>query len=476
MEGVLILSLFAFSKGGNNMIDHEALVDISNNLTLATQVSEEIYRDMVPALADAFSSFTDSAMKLSVTYKNLEKQLDKVNKELEIKNQQLNESLQEKERLENYLRSILESMNSGIIAVDLDGSITMFNKAAQDFWGIPASDAIDKKYQEVINKEDSILLNTLKTLLPYSKEEVIHSPQKGTLNLESSTTLVRDEENNQVLGALEVMVDFTEWRKLEEQVQRVKTLAAMGEMAVSIAHDLRNPLAAIQLLAETLQNGELPQQERHRVASDIITGVHSMNKTVSNLLTLTRPVTLHLQVVNIARLLDDALLLCDYALRQNKIQVIKDYPKWGLNCEVDTEQFRQVVLNLILNAVEAMPNGGNLKIRAKNIQVDESSRTCQSSGSIIPTSAKSNARLRLSGEFSYIELRIEDSGMGIPQELHKKIFHPFVTTKERGMGLGLSIVHKILASHSAAIAVESAEGMGTSFIIHLPVQSEWVGE
>lgn len=421
------------------MIDHKASVVIS----------EEIEKEMVPDLADAFSAFTDSAMKLSVTYKNLEKQLQGVNKELEIKNGQLNESLQEKERLENYLRSILESMNSGIIAVDFDGSITMFNKAAQDFLGTPASDAIGKKYQEVISKEDSILPDTLKTLLPYSKEEIIHSPQKGALNLESSTTLVRDE-NNQVLGALEVMVDLTEWRKLEEQVQRVKTLAAMGEMSVSIAHDLRNPLAAIQLLAETLQNGN-PDSigERRRVAADILEGVNSMNKTVSNLLSLTRPVMLHLQVINLARFLDDALLLCDYALRQNKIQVIKDYPKWGLNCEVDSEQFRQVALNLILNAVEAMPNGGNLKIRAKNLEEPPPIN----GGGII-------------------ELRFEDSGTGIPQELHKKIFHPFVTTKERGMGLGLSIVHKILASHKASVAVESKEGMGTNFIIHLPVQSE----
>lgn len=337
------------------MIDHEASI-----------ISEEIREEMVPALADAFSAFTDSAMKLSLTYKNLEKQLERVSQELKLKNRQLNESLQEKERLYYYLRSILESMNSGIIAVDLDGSITMFNKAAKDFWGIHASDAIGKKYQEVTRSEDSILLDTLKTLLPYSKEEVIVSPQKGALNVKSSTTLVRDE-NNQVLGALEVIVDLTEWRKLEEQVQRVKTLAAMGEMSVSIAHDLRNPLAAIQLLAETLQNGELSITERRRLAADILEGVYSMNKTVSNLLSLTRPATLNLQVVNIARLLDDALLLCDYALRQNKIQVIRDYPKWGLNCEVDYEQLKQVALNLILNAVEAMPNGGSLKIRAKNL-------------------------------------------------------------------------------------------------------------
>ena len=403
---------------------------------------EAIQQEMVPALADAFSAFTDSAMNLSVTYKNLEKQLERVNKELEIKNRQLNESLQEKERLENYLRSILESMNSGIIAVDLDGNITMFNKSAQNFWGIPASEAIGKKYQEVINKEAPILMDTLKTLLPYSHEEVIQSPKNGALNVESSTSLVRDE-NNQVLGALEVMVDLTEWRKLEEQVQRVKTLAAMGEMSVSIAHDLRNPLAAIQLSAETLQNGECSAQERRRVTTDILEGVNSMNKTVSNLLSLTRPVTLNLQIVNLARLLDDALLLCDYALRQNKITVIKDYPKWGLNCEVDPEQFRQVALNLILNAVEAMPNGGNLKIGARNLE-----------------------------DNSLIELRFEDNGIGIPQELHQKIFHPFVTTKKRGMGLGLSIVHKILSSHSAGIAVESKEGVGTKFIIHLSVQQD----
>jgi len=423
----------ALKCGGSSMIDKDTSMFIS----------QEIPQEMVPVLADAFSAFTDSAMKLSVTYKNLEKQLERVNKELEIKNRQLNESLQEKERLENYLRSILESMNSGIITVDLDGTITMFNKSAQDFWGIPASDVIGKKYQEVINKEAPILMDTLKTLLPYSNEEVIQLPQNGALNVESSTSLVRDE-NNQVLGALEVMVDLTEWRKLEEQVQRVKTLAAMGEMSVSIAHDLRNPLAAIQLLAETLQNGN-PDSigERRKVATDILEGVNSMNKTVSNLLSLTRPVTLNLQVVNLARLLDDALLLCDYALRQNEIKIIKNYPKWGLNCEVDPEKFRQVALNLILNAVEAMPNEGNLKICAQNLE-----------------------------DNSLIELRFEDSGIGIPQELHKKIFHPFVTTKERGMGLGLSIVHKILASHSAGVAIESKEGMGTSFIIHLPVQQD----
>jgi PAS domain S-box-containing protein len=404
----------------------------------------EIHQEMVPDLADAFSAFTDSAMKLSATYKNLERQLERVNKELEVKNRQLNESLQEKERLENYLRSILESMNSGIVAVDPDGNITMFNKAAQDFWGISASDAINNKYQEVIKSEDSILLDTLKTLLPYSKEEVIVSPQKGALNVEISTALVKDE-NSQVLGALEVIVDLTEWRKLEEQVQRVKTLAAMGEMSVSIAHDLRNPLAAIQLLAETLQNGELSENERHLVAADILEGVNSMNKTVSNLLTLTRPATLHLKVVNLARFLDDALLLCDYTLRQNKIQVQKDYPKWGINCEVDPEQFRQVALNLILNAVEAMPGGGNLKISAHSLE-----------------------------DNSLIKLRFEDNGVGILPELQQKIFHPFVTTKERGMGLGLSIVYKILTSHKADISVDSKEGMGTSFIIHLPVQQDSV--
>jgi PAS domain S-box-containing protein len=404
---------------------------------------EAMQQEMVPALAEAFSAFTDSAMNLSLTYKNLEKQLERVNKELEIKNRQLNESLQEKERLENYLRSILESMNSGIIAVDLDGNITMFNKSAQDFWGIPAPDAIGKKYQDVINKDAPIIIDTVKTLLPYSREEVIQSPQNGTLNVESSTSLVRDE-NNQVLGALEVIVDLTAWRKLEEQVQRVKTLAAMGEMSVSIAHDLRNPLAAIQLSAETLQNGECSQQERRRAATDILEGVNSMNKTVSNLLTLTRPVTLNLQIVNLARLLDDALLLCDYALRQNNIKVIKNYPQWGLNCEVDPDQFRQVALNLILNAVEAMPNGGKLRICAQNLD-----------------------------DHSLIELRFEDNGIGIPRELHQKIFHPFVTTKERGMGLGLSIVHKILASHSATIAVEGKkEEMGTSFILQLPVQQD----
>ena len=461
-------------------------------------MSENIPQDIAPNLADAFSAFTNSAMMLNDAYKSLEEQLERMSLELEEKNRQLNESLREKERLHNYLRCVLESMNSGIISVNTDGKVTMFNKTAQNLLGRNAEEAIGLKIEEVFqqkyhcellgvanvakqteteaihsNSRDGFeyLLDTLNTFSPHLEEITINS-SKEPLNIEISTTVIRDD-NNHVLGALEVLRDLTEWRRLEEQLQRSKTLAALGEMSVSIAHDMRNPLAAIQLFAETLQNGELSKDERHRIAEDIITGVTSMNATVSNLLSFTRPIKLRLRVVNLARLLDEALFFTEHTIRESNIKIIKNYPEWGLNCEVDREQLKQIISNLVINAIQAMPNGGELSISAKLCTWNIPTKTGKSPQENENHSSFPNSRdgaIYPDKDGAYIDLRFKDTGCGISKDLQEKIFLPFVTTKERGVGLGLSIVHRIVEAHSATVDIESEEGIGTSFIIRLPVE------
>lgn len=238
-----------------------------------------------------------------------------------------------------------------------------------------------------------------------------------------------------MIGAVEVIKDISERKMLEEQIRRSETLSALGEMAAQVVHEIRNPLGAIQLYVGILQR-ELSGDQK-KLADDIASGLRSIEVITSNLLALARPISPSFQEVDILGLLEEVIAFAIYAIEENGIRLIRDYPERGLVCHVDPEQIKQVALNLILNAIQAMPEGGVLRISA----------------------SKGNGRIRL--EF-------EDTGVGIPQEHLDKIFNPFFSTKSTGTGLGLYTVDKILRAHGASIRVKSQVGVGTCFLIEIP--------
>jgi len=398
-------------------------------------MSKKKPKDIVPSLTEVFQSFNISAEKLSIAYSELEKKLENVNKELEEANIQLSQSLKEKEELHNYLASILESMNAGVVAIDLTGKITIFNCVAESLTGIDAQYALKKTYQEVFS-ENQVLLSALNSR--EDGETVIYSEGKAEpIDVDISVELVKDRDGN-VLGTLLIINNISELKQLLTQLQRANTLAALGEMATEVAHELRNPLGAIKLYAEMLQQDL--DDDMQKLAYNIICGVNSLEIITSNLITVARPMKPNFQEINLAGVLNDVVAFTIYALEEKNIQLETHYDAETLNCYADFEQLKQVMLNLVLNAIQAMPKGGKLQLIAKKDSVRE--------------------RIRLT---------VADDGCGIPADLQEKIFTPFFTTKESGTGLGLYTVDKILQAHSATVDVKSKEHIGTSFIIHLPI-------
>ena len=232
-------------------------------------------------------------------------------------------------------------------------------------------------------------------------------------------------------------------------------LTAIGDVIIYVADKMRSPLSAIQLFAEVLkqdlsESKEVETQHALSVLDDILLGVHSLNAVLSNLLSFAQPVSPHYQEVDLVAVLDESLLFAASAMEQQNISLVKKYSHGRLYCNGDVEQLKQVCFNLILNAIQAMPQGGDLCVRA----------WYSGDGDNPPYPWKNTES---------INVEIEDSGCGIPDESMDRIFTPFFTTKEGGAGLGLCIVYRVVQAHQGSTQIRSICGHGTTVSIQLPV-------
>jgi PAS domain S-box-containing protein len=401
------------------------------------------------AFTDSYILFNETTRKYMEAYRQLEEQFEYLNIKLEETNHELRKSLEEKDRVSNYLNNILESMSGGVLVVDLEGNITLFNQAAEGITGLPQQEVLGYPYAQVIGLDAGRELSVLHTLESYhsliNREKNLQLANGRSIPLGFSTALVRDAEGN-VLGAVEVFNDLTEVKRLEAQVQRMHTLAALGEMAATVAHEIRNPLGGIAGFATLLERDLAADDPRRRLARKITEGVARLNRIVSSLLSYTRPLTLNTRPVNMVEVVEEAAAFFEIDLerRPGNIALQRQYPEMPVGCAIDPEQFQQVILNLLHNATQAMsPKGGIIAIGL----------------SASPTNP------------AQVRLTIRDQGMGMSSEVQQKLFTPFFTTKEDGTGLGLVTSKKIIEAHGGLIQVESEPGKGTCFIISIPHNS-----
>lgn len=397
------------------------------------------------AFTDSYILFNETTRKYMEAYRQLEEQFEYLNIKLEETNRELRKSLEEKDRVSNYLNNILESMTGGVLVVSLEGAITVFNKAAENITGLSQERVLDRPYEEIMGLDAGrqlSVLHTLETGMGLSnREKNLKRADGRIIPLGFSTALVRDTEAN-VLGAVEVFNDLTEVKRLEAQVQRMHTLAALGEMAATVAHEIRNPLGGIAGFATLLERDLDLDDPRRRLARKITEGVARLNRIVSSLLSYTRPLTLNTRPVNLVEVVEEAVAFFEIDLerRPENIALHRNYPEMPLACACDPEQFQQVILNLLHNATQAMaPRGGAIDIG-----------------------------LGAAPHPSLILLRISDQGMGMSPEVQERLFTPFFTTKEDGTGLGLVTSKKIVEAHGGHIQVHSEPGKGTCFTISLP--------
>jgi PAS domain S-box-containing protein len=391
---------------------------------------------------DSYLLFQETTRKYREEYERLEARFESLMVQLEETNVQLRQALEERDHFSNYLNNILESLSGGVLVVDLQGRITLFNQAAEAITGRTQEEVLGRSYAQVIGLDagrEQTVLHTLDTGEGLSnREKELCRGDGRRIPLGFSTSLVRDE-SGRVLGVVEVFNDLTEVKRLEAELQRVHTLAALGEMAATVAHEIRNPLGGIAGFAALLERDLETEDPRRRLVHKITEGVARLNRIVSSLLTYTRPLRLNVHPVNLVELVEEATAFFEIDLERHRknIRIDRHYPDAGLVCRLDPEQLQQVILNLLQNATQAMPQGGTIGVR---IYAE-----------------------RTQGVFC-----ISDTGIGMDAEVRQKLFTPFFTTKEDGTGLGLVTSRKIVEAHAGQMRVESEPGQGTRFFVSLP--------
>jgi len=350
------------------------------------------------------------------------------------------------------LYSIIDSIPTGVVALDKEGKIVTFNRAAEQITGFKAERVQGKSFDGIFKSDyfqNSEL--TFKNLAHSDKTTEIKTQFKrnGRINLHLSVgiaPLISTRENK--IGTVLSLRDITRLKKIEEQASRTGRLAAMGEMAVRIAHEIRNPLGSIELFTTMLKEDLHGFDELKALAEHISSGVKSINNIVSNLLLFIRPdQQLDRQMIDVHEALKDSMFFAGHLIdAHDGIDVVTEMTDEMLFINGDLELLKQVFLNLILNAIQAMPGGGQLNISTrKNI-------------------GQQGAQ--------WAEVHLSDTGCGIAKADLPNIFDPFHTTRKKGTGLGLTIVHNILKMHGGGIDITSSKAAGTKCVVSLPLHHD----
>src|SRR5262245_33485013 len=351
---------------------------------------------------------------------------------------------------------LLASLPDAVIGVRPDLTVFLWNGAAEALTGRSATRALERLLPECLGSEARLtrhLGETVRLAEGRAEAESEITTTEGRTIPVSMLTAPIHGPTGALRGAVAVLRDLSRLRALEAEVRRGERLAALGQMALALAHEIRNPLGAIRGVAQLLGDelgGSSPYREHVTV---VLAEIDRVNRVMEALLDLGRPLTFTFGFVNLHELLDRVTLLAEPAARAHEVQVIHRYdpslpPLWA-----DADRLVQVFQNLVQNGIEAMPGGGRLTLSTR-----------------LSLDAVFGGRVDAgTGPRPLVEIQVADEGEGIPTELLDRVFDPFVSTKPRGLGLGLALAHRIVEEHRGALRVASTIGKGTVFRCYLPI-------
>ncbi|MDD2464734.1 MAG: ATP-binding protein [Desulfobulbus sp.] len=345
--------------------------------------------------------------------------------------------------IQAFTSLLIAKLPVGVIATDVRGYVTTWNQAISRLIGIERSGATGRRPEDILPMQLAQFF-----AIDDSRQEEMREGRQVNVRLSFGERrcellchfLTIVDSQQQYLGRVLLISDVTEIRSLEQRMRESERLAAVGRMAGGVAHEVRNPLSSIKGLALLLKN-KFPEGSREQGTAELlIQETERMNRTITEMLSFTRPSVLNLERIDFSRLLEKSMALVRAEATENQIETILEVQPELKPVLGDADRLQQVLMNVFINALQAMEKGGRLVVTLKNREE--------------------------SGE---VELTICDTGPGIDPGLISQVFYPYFTTKPAGTGLGLAISQKIIADHGGSIELESEFGKGTTVIIQLPI-------
>jgi PAS domain S-box-containing protein len=348
--------------------------------------------------------------------------------------------------LKEFNESIIESINVGLLAVDLEGCVTRLNSALEHILDLRRDAAVGRRVEELFSED---FADTLKQVLGkdgWRLKEIrniykLHTATRGNRSLVLNIALAPLQDGQGQTGALVVIEDVTARISLEEQLQQREKLSSIGLLAAGVAHEVNTPLTGVSSYTQMLLGMLNETDPKHALLQKVRTQAERATNIVNNLLNFSRTGSAtEFAEIDVARVLDDTLQLLEPQLRRGQIELVRSYESDAPEAYANAGKLQQVFTNLILNARDAIPDGGRIMVTTGTAE----------DGSLIA--------------------EISDTGIGIAPENVAKIYDPFYTTKGvgQGTGLGLAVSYGIIQEHAGRISVDSTPGRGTTFRITLP--------
>ena len=358
----------------------------------------------------------------------------------------------ELEDVQNFTESIIQSIGSGIILTRMDDTITYINRSGERMLGYANHELVERPFDILGLREKRSIVNSLldhPDELDMRKEgwmkrkDGVEFPVGFTINNHVSAAGDR-------IGRIVIFRDLTKVYKIQEEILRMDRLVSLGKLASGIAHELRNPLAGIKTTAQALCEELSSDDSRREYLNRITKEIDRLNELLKSFFSFAKPQRLNLTSCQVKDIVNEIIPFLIKEIADKGIRFSESYHPQLPSLRIDKNQMHQVFLNLFLNAIQAMPQGGDLRIQVHPMLSSGVDGTQQ----------------------SMVRILVSDTGRGIPANLITRIFDPFFTTKPNGIGLGLSIAYQIIKKHEGTIQVRSEWEKGTTFDIQLPEKIE----
>lgn len=343
-------------------------------------------------------------------------------------------------RVMAFSDSVVENMPIGLLFIDADGKVVSFNQSAEAVLSMSSTEVLGRHAHEVLPREFHSLVVQCKSQTRIIEKEIDCPLENGALVPLDIIVSPLQGDNDSFLGYIVLFRDLSEIQNLKSEVERSRRLASLGKLAAGIAHEIRNPLSSIKGFATYFKERYKDVPADQETADIMIQEVERLNRVIGQLQEFARPVNIEKRPTDIMKLIQQSLRLVEGDALQREIRVHLEGPPSMDNVTLDPDRIKQVLLNLYLNALEAMGKGGTLTVMVRGEKP------------------------------GMVEIEIRDTGEGITKEDLAHVFDPYFTRKPSGTGLGLAIVHKIMESHRGEIHIESTVGKGTKVILSFPIK------